>query len=167
MRELENKHKEKLKNKPNKENLLECKAEDESKGRKNLTLIVGDSTISGIDQQHLSIKGTIVKVRYFRGATINEMCNYIKPLLKKVPDNVILHVGTNDAPNSTSRTILDNMLSLKSFTEKTLSQSKVCISNLVKRTDNGKATLTVNEVNEHLSTLQLDIVANSNINLLV
>ena len=95
------------------------------------------------------------------------MHGYIKPLLKKSPDNVILHVGTNDVPNSTSRTILDNMLSLKSFTEKTLSQSKVCISNLVKRTDNGKATLTVNEVNEHLSTLQLDIVANSNINLLV
>ena len=138
MRELENKHKEKLKNKPNKENLLECKAEDESKGRKNLTLIVGDSTISGIDQQHLSIKGTIVKVRYFRGATINDMCNYIKPLLKKVPDNVILHVGTNDAPNSTSRAILDTM-SLKSFIEKELPQSKVCISHVVKRTNNGNA----------------------------
>ena len=38
------------------------------------------------------------------------MYGYIKPLLKKAPDNVILHVGTNDAPNSTSRTILDNML---------------------------------------------------------
>ena len=69
--------------KPNKENLLECKAEDEKKWRKNLTLIVGDSMISGIDQQHLSIKGRIVKVRYFRGETINDMYNYIKPLLKK------------------------------------------------------------------------------------
>ena len=123
--------------------------------------------ISGIDQQRLSVKGRIIKVRSFPGSTINDKYDYIKPLLKKNPDSVILHVGTNDAPNSTSRTILDNMLSLKSFTEKTLSQSKVCISNLVKRTDNGKATLTVNEVNEHLSTLQLDIVANSNINLLV
>ena len=35
--------------------------------------------------------------------------------------------------------------------------------NVVKRTDNGKATLTVNKVNEHLSALQLDIVDNSNI----
>ena len=128
---------------------------------------MGDSMISGIDQQRLSVRGRIIKIRSFTGATINDMHGYIKPLLKKSPDNVILHVGTNDVPNSTSRTILDNMLSLKSFTEKTLSQSKVCISNLVKRTDNGKATLTVNEVNEHLSTLQLDIVANSNINLLV
>ena len=48
------------------------------------------------------------------------MYNYIKPLLKKACDNVILHVGTNDASNSTSRVILDNMLSLKGFIEKTL-----------------------------------------------
>ena len=84
--------------------------------------------------------------------------------VKKAPDNVILHVGTNDAPNSISRAILDSMLTLKSFIEKTLPKSKVCISFLVKRTGNGKATLTVNKVNEHLSALQLDIVDNANIN---
>ena len=56
------------------------------------------------------------------------------------------------------------MLSLKSFIEKKLPQSKVCISNLVKRTDNGKPTLTVNKVNEHLPALKLDVVENLNIN---
>ena len=69
------------------------------------------------------------------------MYDYIKPSLKKAPDNVTLHVGTNDAPNSTSRVNLDNMLLLKSFIEKTLPRSKVCISNLVKRT--------VMEINTH------------------
>ena len=48
---------------------------------------------------------------------MNEMNDNIKPLLKKAPDNVILHFGTKDAPNSTSRTILDNTLSLKIFIE--------------------------------------------------
>ena len=120
--------------------------------------------IFGINQKRLSIQERIVKVRSFPGATINDMYDYIKPLLKKAPANVILHVGTNDAPNSKSTAILDNMLSLKSFIEKTLPQSKVCISNLVKRTVNGKSTLTVNKVNEHLSALKLDIVDNSNIN---
>ena len=56
------------------------------------------------------------------------------------------------------------MLSRKIFIGKTLHQSKVCISNIVKRTDNEKATLTINKVNEHLSGLQLDIVGNLNIN---
>ena len=139
--------------KPNNQNQSECKVEDKSKWRKNTTLIVGDSMISGIDQQRLLVKGRIVKVGSFPGATINDMYDYIRPLLKKAPDNVILHVGTNDTPNNTSRAILDNLLSLKSFIEKTLPQSKVCISNIVQRTDNGKATLTVNKVNEHLSAL--------------
>ena len=120
--------------------------------------------IFGIDQQILSVKGKIVKVRSFPGATINDMYDYIKPLLKQAPDNAILYVGSSDAPNSTSRAILDNMLSLKSFREKTLPRSKVCMSNVVQGTDNGKAPLIVNKVNEHLSVLQLDIVDNASIN---
>ena len=56
------------------------------------------------------------------------------------------------------------MLSLKGFIEKALPQSKVCISNVVKRTENGKATPTVIKVNERRSALQLDIADNSNIN---
>ena len=40
---------------------------------------------SGIDQQCLSIKGRIVKARYFPRAMINDMYNFIKPLLKKPP----------------------------------------------------------------------------------
>ena len=106
--------------KPNNQNQLECKVDDKSKWHKITKLIVEDSMISGIDQKLLSIKGRIVKVQSFPEATINDMYDYIKPLLKKAPANVILHVGTNDAPNSTSRAILDNMLSLKSFFGKTL-----------------------------------------------
>ena len=39
----------------NVENQVEWKVEDESKQRKNTALIVGDSMISGIDQQCLSV----------------------------------------------------------------------------------------------------------------
>ena len=48
---------------------------------------------------------------------INNTYDQIKPLLKTPPDNVILHIGANDDPSSTSRVISDNMLSLKSFIE--------------------------------------------------
>ena len=69
--------------KPNNQNQSECKVEAERVWRKNTTLILGDSIISGIDQQYLSVKGRITKVRSFPGATINDMCDYIEPLLKK------------------------------------------------------------------------------------
>ena len=53
--------------------------------KKNTTLIVGNSVNCRIDQQCLSIKGRIVQVRLFQEATINDIYDFIKPLLKKTP----------------------------------------------------------------------------------
>ena len=53
--------------KPNNQNQSECKVEDKTKWRKNITLIVDDSIISRIGQQRLSINGRIVKLRHFPG----------------------------------------------------------------------------------------------------
>ena len=89
------------------------------------------------------------------------MYDYLKPLLKKCPKNIILHIGTNNTVNDTSRIVLDKVLSLKAFAEKALPDCHVFISNLTLRQDN--ASLTVNNVNQHLSTLQLDTINNSNI----
>ena len=91
------------------------------------------------------------------------MYDYLKALLKKCPKNIILHIGTNNTVNDTSRIVLDKILSLKAFVEKALPDCNVCISNFTLRTDNAKASLTVNNVNQHLSTLQLDSIDNSNI----
>ena len=91
------------------------------------------------------------------------MYDYIKPLLRKCPKNIILHIWTNNTVNDTSRIVLDKLLSLKAFVEKALPDCNICISNLTLRANNAKASLTVNNVNQHLSTLQLDIIDNSNI----
>ena len=60
--------------------------------------------------------------------------------------------------------MLDKHLSLKVFVEKVLPDCNVCISNLTLRTDNAKDSLTVNNVNQQFSKLQLNIIGNSNIN---
>ena len=91
------------------------------------------------------------------------MYYYIKPLLKKCPDNIILHVGTNNTVNEPSKMVLHKLLNLKKFIEHTLPESKVFISNLITRTDNSKASLTVIKTNEHLHGLQMDIIGNGNI----
>ena len=54
--------------------------------------------------------------------------------------------------------VIDKLLNLKKFTEHTLQES-----NLITRTDNGKASLTVIKTNEHLHGLQMDIIENGNI----
>ena len=61
--------------------------------RKGTTLITGDSILYGIDEKKICQNGS-VKVRVFPGATIEDLKDcYIKPLLRKQPSKVILHVS--------------------------------------------------------------------------
>ena len=55
-----------------------------------------------------------VKVRFFRGGTTEDMEDNIKSILKREPDDIIIHVGTNNATNLTARHILYKLLRLKS-----------------------------------------------------
>ena len=90
------------------------------------------------------------------------MYDYLKPLLKKNPD-ISLHVGTNNSVNETSRDILNEILSLKNFNEKLCPTCKVIVSNLIYRSDNGKASPTVKKLNDHLDALNIDVADNRNI----
>ena len=65
---------------------------------KGTTLIVGDSTLSGLKESKMSQK-RLIKVRTFPAATIQDMKFFVVPHFKKKPDNII-HVGTNNAPHS-------------------------------------------------------------------
>ena len=59
--------------------------------------------------------------------------------------------------------MLYKLLNLKKFIKHTLPESNVVISDLITRTDNGKASLTVIKTNEHLHGLQMDVINNGNI----
>ena len=91
------------------------------------------------------------------------MRDYIKPLLKKHPKNIILHIGTNDTIIKSSRIIFNEILSLKSYIEKDLPSCNVIISSIVKRHDNGKASSTVRKVNELLGSMNINMISNDNI----
>ena len=69
--------------------------------KRGTTLIVGDSMLAGIEQKRISGNRN-VKLRIFPGAFTHDMYDYLKPLLKKNPDNIILHIGTNNSVNETS-----------------------------------------------------------------
>ena len=91
-------------------------------------------------------------------------CQYSNiPLLQKKPSHIIVHAGTNDAYHTTSREILNKLLNFKSLIQEKLSDWKVFISTPTLRSDNGKATLTVNQLTNHLLQLNIDIVDNRNI----
>ena len=91
------------------------------------------------------------------------MHDYLKTLLKQNPDNIILHVRTNNWVIETSRDILNEILSLRNLIEKLCPTCKIIVSNLIYRSDNRKASLTVKNVNDHLDALNTDVVDNRNV----
>ena len=113
------------------------------------TVIVGDSIINGVIEENINKKDRPVKVRNFPGATVPDMEHWYGT---KKPSNIILHVGTNDAKNLPSRTVLDNLLKLKALVidGESLPTSRVFISTPALRTDDGKAQITVRQLSKHL-----------------
>ena len=83
--------------------------------------------------------------------------------MEKKPEHLILHVGTNDAVDSSHQQIVNDLLTLKQFIKKKLQNCNVILSMPTKRCDNQKAYATVNLVNQQLSQLNIDIIENNNI----
>ncbi len=77
--------------KENKENEI-----SEQNERKKMVYLVGDSLLHGIHERGLTNKQTNVKVKAHGGATTRDMLDHIKPALRRQPDTIIVHCGTND-----------------------------------------------------------------------
>ena len=90
--------------------------------------IVGDSVVNGIDEKRLSKRHGNVKFFHFSEARIDDINRYIIPIIKKYPDYLILHVGTNSATTNTSKRIADDLLTLKSNVSKQTPSCRIVLS---------------------------------------
>ena len=83
----------------------------------------------------------------FPGAFVEDMFDYIKPTIKHHPEEIILHVRTNDLKNSDSRKVAERIVYLGNFIEAESSNTKVTISNLLPRTDDPALNSKAKQVN--------------------
>ena len=88
-----------------------------------------------------------------------DMYHYLIPILEKEPEHLILHVGTNNAADSSHQQLANDLLALKQFIEEELQNCNVFLS--LKR-NNQKASAPVNLVNKQLSQLNIDRIENKN-----
>ena len=128
--------------------------------RPGTILIVGDSMLNGVEERKMPSN---VKVRNFPGSTVKDMHDYVKPLLRKKPSHVTLHVGTNDAVNSDSNSIVNQLINLKEYIENELPNSMVTLSLPMMRVDNTKANKVLVAVNNAIRKMSIDIMNNDNI----
>ena len=106
----------------------------------------------GIREELLKTDKNDVKVRFCRGGTIEDTEDNTKSILKREPDYIILHVGSNNATNLTARDIRGKLLRLKSTILDALKLCKVVISRPTLHSGNGKTALT----NHHFCNLLED-----------
>ena len=125
-------------------------------------LIASDSMLNKIDERRLS-KHMNVKVRCFPGSTIQDMYNYLAPLLRKQPSYLILHVSTNNCTIKQLDVIVNELLHLKRFIEMQLPSCTVVLSEPTIRTDNIAAANCVKEVCKMLRSVNVYLLENSNV----
>ena len=132
--------------------------------KKNTVLIVGDSMLNNIDERTLSKRYT-TKVRCFRGSTVSDLHDYIKPLLRKKPDKIILVIGTNDIQNEAVADVLKGIKSLMDMILNELPNCHVAVSEIIRRAGKSVATINgkINECNSGLKSMNVDILRQQNI----
>ena len=122
---------------------------------KDTVLIAGDSMIHGLEEHRL--KKYNVKVRSFPGARIDDMYDYLKPLIKKEPSAIILHIGTNDSTDKTCGQIINEINNLQTYIEENHPTVQIYISSPIVRTDNLNANRTLDEVRTYFKSLSNNI----------
>ena len=85
-----------------------------------------------------------VKVATFPGCTIRDMRNHIKPILRKKPDQLIIHIGTNSLRDSESPSACCNeIINLVSSIKRDATNTDVVLSNLTARYDDEQLAIQV------------------------
>ena len=120
--------------------------------------------LNQIDAERLSHKRYEVKVECHGGATIESMYTLLGKVMAYKPENVLLHIGTNDCIRNTSDEVIKGLKRLKDFIQKMLPFSKIHISLPTIRTDNSKASAIIRNLNTKLKRTNFLLLDNSNIN---
>ena len=74
-----------------------------------------------------------VRVKNHPGATTEDICDHLKSEIRKKPDVVIIHAGTNDLTNNSKS--LENYKRIADLVRFKLPNRKLAMSNVITRKD--------------------------------
>ena len=78
------------------------------------------------------------------------MQHYTKPCVQRNPDEIILHVGTNDLKNKTATEVTGGILRVCNIVKKESPKTNIVVLELIIRTDSTQYNKQVEEVNPKL-----------------
>ena len=98
-------------------------------------VIIDDLILNGIDEHGSSNQSFKVRIKNHPGATAEDIYNHLKSEIRKKPDVVIIHVGTNDLANNSISLSLESCKHMADSIRSKLPNSKPGISNVIARKD--------------------------------
>ena len=144
-------------------------SQDPGVWRKNTVLVVGDSMVSNINEKTLSRKYHM-KVRSFPGANTRDLQDYVKPLIRKKPDKIIIVIGTNDIERKPVKEILRSMKLVMDMILEKLPDCHIVISEIIRRADSrlnvaelAKLNGKINTFSQSLKKMNVDILRQQNV----
>ena len=106
-----------------------------------------------------------MKVRSYPGSPIEDLIDHCKPIARRAPDVIILHVGANDLDKRDEDSIVENIKKIKNEIVRISPKTKVLISLIISRYDddnfNDKGVLVNDKLMWELP--KSDIIDNSNL----
>ena len=113
--------------------------------------IVGDSILRNLQGRKIS-RSAKVKVSSFPGCTTMDMRDHIKPILRRNPDAIVMHVGTNSLRSTASvRDCAEEIVNLATMISNE-SSADLAISGITPRSDDEVLAVKVSGVNKILKT---------------
>ena len=94
--------------------------------------IIGDSILNNIAPHGISQKGNVT-ISNHSGATSEDIIEKIKPVIKKKPDLIIIHIGTNDVTKNVDTII--NLQTIINRVKKKTATTRIVISSILQRHD--------------------------------
>ncbi len=127
------------------------KNNDAGADKKTTIVIVGDSMVKYLNPNRLKRSMPTgnhnIHVETYRGSTTEAMAHYIRPCLVKQPDQIVLHVGTNDIRDKQPEEIVNGIMKIQKIIKKESPKTTVTVSELLHRNDKIEYTQKVKKVN--------------------
>ncbi|CAH3162391.1 unnamed protein product, partial [Porites lobata] len=110
-----------------------------------ITVVVGDSIIKNLQGRKLAkAVGHWVVLKAFPAATIHDMKSHIIPTVERCPDQICLHIGTNDLKSKEPHVVADAIVDLAREIENSC-DAEIVLSEITTRNDaHSNAVKTVN-----------------------
>lgn len=119
----------------------------------NNVTILGDSMIKHVQGFRMRNRvGSNVEFRPFPGAKTIDFLDYAKPTIRHKPKAVIIHAGTNDIKDKSAREVAEQLVDVAQSIANDLPDSKIALSQIIKRKDQPDLNSKNAEVNKTMTT---------------